>query len=153
MNSYENFWRDKMKRRAGKIDDKAARATRYIEFFAKDLLKQEPLSPIPYGWAPLVIEMLTQLRTCHPGTTITSMNLAPISNWSRGQFAITFQAPSRPQSLADKLKTSHSLEWLVRSFKQRALATCSVCGHPLGSLRHQNLCSLCACRNGLKEFK
>jgi len=131
---------------------KAELAARYIELRGQDILEHSP-SEIPFGWTSLVVDLFNQLRAYHPGTTITSMHLTPILDYSPGRFAISFHIPSRSHNSDDTQKLSHSLKWLVKSSKQKAFNTCSVCGHQLGDLRHNNLCPLCACRSGIKEFK
>ena len=119
----------------------------YIKTYGDDLLTQRSSIKIPNGWTAIIMEMFDQMKAYHPGTKITAMRVAPSSLYGSGIFSIIFA------SLAgDPIDLPRSLKWITKQARRKAFSTCAACGHPIGKLEANNLCSLCACKTGVRSF-
>ena len=120
---------------------------KYIKAYGDDLLTQRTSIRIPNGWTEIVIRMFRQMKTYHPGTKITSMRVAPASLYGSGIFSIIFASPGE-----DLIELPRSLKWMAKQARRKAFSTCAACGHRIGRLKANNLCSLCACKTGVRSF-
>jgi len=124
----------------------------YVNAYGKDILERRISDSIPNGWIEIVIETFRQIKTLHPGTRITAIRMIPAPRYGRGSFKISFATPAGENPL-QLPKLPRSLKWIAEQARRRALSTCAACGHPIGSLKSNNLCSLCACKIGVRYFQ
>ena len=125
-------------------------ATRYLEASGKGVLIHPISTNVPAGWTRIVLELFARLRTQHPDVRIMSLHAAPTSRWNEGMFKIEFLTPDMTDFPRKSPPLPRSLRWLVRQSERKALSTCAICGRPIGAFKVNNLCPLCACKEGYK---
>lgn len=123
------------------------------EALGKGLLVR-PINPdIPIGWFNIVVDMFDQIRRFHPGTQITRMSMSPAGIRWRTSFDVLFVTPVDDANPMRQPKLPRSLRWIEMQARKRAFETCANCGRPLGKLHQKSLCSLCACKYGIRDFE
>lgn len=124
---------------------------RYVQAVGEDILTRKECRDIPSGWVAIVVELFEDVRRYHPETKISELAVGKPKTAYGFRFHVRFVMPNKHGS-GDPTRFPRSLRWIEMQARKKALVTCSSCGRPLGTLRKRNLCSVCACKSGFRNF-